>query len=136
MAIDVETQRRMENWARWRADKGSSAGFIGMTNAYELEGRGRRAEMSIPLLNGEAMAVDQAVARLPHELKPVVEWYWLEKGTSRQKAAKCRCSPATFYSRLRQAHLRIAAHLSEQRRLQNARNRPSWCGSMVVKPSC
>lgn len=107
-ATDAETHRMMTNWARWKT--GAPIG-LAVSSAYELEARGRREEMSIPLLNGEALDVDQGVDLLPKQVSLVVAEYWLRQGTIRQKLHRCRCSSKTFYLRLRQAHQRIHAHL-------------------------
>lgn len=113
--IDPETERLMRNWSRWKS--GVPIG-LAVSSAYELEARGRREEVSIPLLNGEAMEVDRAVEALPGELKDVIRRHWLQAGgTIRQRAKACRCAVATYYRRLHQAHQRIRAtiHLRRER---------------------
>jgi hypothetical protein len=112
MAIAAETERMMRNWARWKT--GAPIG-LAVSSAYELEGRGRREEAPIPLLNGEAMDVDKAVLDLPGELFQVVEQHWLKRGTVKDKARRCHCSEATFYRRLDDAHARVHIFLDANR---------------------
>lgn len=112
MSIDADTQRMMLNWARWR-----SGVLIGLpiSGAYDLEAPGLREEVSMPLLNGEAMDVDEAVKQLHHELHAVLCEYWLRNGSATQKARKCRCAVGTFYRRLEHAHSRIRIHMDSVR---------------------
>lgn len=112
MAIAAETSRMMRNWARWKT--GAPIG-LAVSSAYQLEGRGRREEAPIPLLNGEALDVDKAVHDLPGELYHVVEQYWLKRGTMRDRARRCHCSEATFYRRLDDAHSRVHIYLDALR---------------------
>lgn len=109
---DADTHRMMTNWARWKT--GAPIG-LAVSGAYELEARGRREEASIPLLNGEASDVDQAIDLLPEPLRLVVAEYWLRKGTIREKLRRCRCGSETFYRRLHHSHDRIRAHLRSLR---------------------
>jgi hypothetical protein len=112
MAIDSETHRLMTNWARWKS--GAPIG-LASTSAYDLEAPGRREEVSIPLLNGEALDVDKAIEELPPPLSVAVAEYWLRAGTIRSKLHKLRCSSRTFYRRLDHAHTRVRAHLQRLR---------------------
>lgn len=118
MAIDAETYRLMENWARWRIVGGGLDGMP-LSGAYALEAPGRREEVSIPLLNGEAIDVDHVVRELLPELKTVVHEYWCRVGGDAVKARKCGCSLSTFRRRLDEAHSRIRVCLDEK----HARNR-------------
>lgn len=111
--IRAETERLMRNWAMWKQSGGTLN--MAVTTAYELEGRGRREETSIPLLNGEAIDVDAAVKTLTVELAKVVDEYWLRRGNIMQKVRRCRCAVATFYRRLDLAHGQVHAHMDALR---------------------
>jgi len=113
MAIDADTTRMMTNWARWRDGGGMSSCAI--TAAYDLEARGRREEVSMPLINGEALDVDGAVKALDAELQEAVVQWWVKQGNAEKKAAACGCVVKTLYNRLDQAHRRIHSHLSHLR---------------------
>jgi hypothetical protein len=113
MAIDADTERMMVNWALWRS--GSLTG-VAVSGAYELEARGRYEETPMPLINGEACEVDQAVARLDAPLKLAVEEYWLRTGPVVDKARRCGCEAKTLYRRLDRAHESIKAFREERQR--------------------
>lgn len=112
MAIDAETDRLMNNWARWRDGGGVSCS---VTAAYDLEARGRREEVSMPLINGEAVDVDAAVEDLQPQLKQVVIEFWTKPGTVRNKANRCGSAVDAFYRKLEDAHYRIRAFMSDRR---------------------
>jgi len=113
MAIDADTERLMNNWARWRDGGGLSTPI---TAAYGLEARGRREEVSIPLINGEAVDVDAAVEDLPEPLKHVVVEFWCKPGTVRNKANRCGSAVDTFYRKLEDAHYRIRTFMGNRKR--------------------
>lgn len=122
VAMAAETERLMRNWARWRS--GVPIG-LAVSGAYDLEAPGRREETPIPLLNGEAVDVEEGVQALPTELKLVVYVHWLDrdlqekwiggKATTDRRARRCRCAVATYYRRLGHAHARIHLHLDHLR---------------------
>lgn len=112
MAIDAETNRLMQNWALWRS--GSLTG-VPSSGAYELEGRGSRAELPMPLINGDAVEIDQAVGQLDAPLKLAVEEYWLRAGSIEEKARRCGCEARTLYRRLDRAHAGIHANRRAKR---------------------
>lgn len=74
----------MQNWARWKS--GAPIG-VAISGAYDLEAPGRRDVGSMPLLNGEAADVDQAVSALPPELYDVITVHWLGKRRDRMSRA-------------------------------------------------
>lgn len=107
MAIDTETQRLMTNWARWRLGMSIR---IAMTAAYSLEGRGPRADVAMPLFDGEAVEVNQAVDLMAEELRQAVVEYWLKSEPVERKAARCLCTVRRFYKRLDRAHAVVREH--------------------------
>lgn len=108
--IDGETERMMLNWARWRA--GSSMG-VAMTGAYENAVRDAW-DVPMPLLNGEAIEVNQAVDRLEEHLRQaIVEYWFVSAGNASEKARMCGCSKMALYRRLDQAHRFVHAYRRE-----------------------
>ena len=107
MAIDTETERMMNNWALWRS--GSMTGCA-VSGAYELEARGRHGDTPMPLINGEAVEIDQAVQLLDYTQRSAVEEFWLRTGPVVDKARRCGCAVAALYRRLERAHQAIRAH--------------------------
>lgn len=131
MTIAAETERLMRNWARWKT--GAPIG-LAVSSAYELEGRGRREEAPVPLLNGEAMDTEKAVLDLPGDLFHVVELHWLKRGTIAEKARRCHCSEATYYRRLDDAHSRVHIFLDAMRATH--RRHAAVLGQTLAKPTC
>jgi hypothetical protein len=140
----AETERLMHNWAAWKS--GSSIS-VAVSSAFALEARGRREAVSMPLINGEASDVDQAVDALPADLHQVVVVHWLDQladrqgrarkargATFEQRARSCGCTVPTYYRRLEAAHERIHALMRAKRdQAERARElyRTRGAGSLV-----
>lgn len=125
-AEEAETNRLMTNWVRWKS--GAPIG-VALSAAYALEAQGRREGTSIPLLNGEASDVDDAVSSLPRELYVAILIHWLrarqepggklvpvKAATVEQRARACGCSERTYFRRLEHAHERVRALMRAKRR--------------------
>ena len=138
---EAETARLMNNWAHWKAGVSIS---VAVSSAFNLEARGRREAVSVPLLNGEAADVDAAVDALPRELHQVVVMHWLGETTDHrgkprkmraatieQRAQACSCAVATYYRRLEHAHARIRA-LMRGKRAQAERARELYRAKGIV----
>jgi DNA-directed RNA polymerase specialized sigma24 family protein len=119
---EAETGRLMQNWAQWKSGASIS---VAVSSAFNLEARGRREAVSVPLLNGEASDVDAAVDALPADLRAVVTEHWLAKGTAEKHAKVCGCEIRTYYRRLDHAHERIRA-LMRAKRTEAERTRTAY----------
>lgn len=109
MAIDAETTRLMTNWAQWRA--GASVA-LAMSGAYDAAVRDTY-DTPMPLLNGEALEVNQAVEGLEASLAKAVTEFWCYSGNAAEKARRCGCALGTLYRRLDQAHAGVHAYRRE-----------------------
>lgn len=113
MAIDTETYRLMENWARWRAGCGIA---LAVSGAYSQQAKDAY-DTPLPLMNGDAVEVNQAVDRLELHLQKAVIEYWCWSGSFQEKVLRSGCgSERTMYRRLDQAHAFVHAFRREQRR--------------------
>lgn len=110
--VDAETERLMQNWARWRAGARMS---VAISRAYNLEAAGRYDETPMPPIDGEAILVDAVVEALPDGIKLVLVEYWVRGGRFEQKVARCRCTVSTFYRRLEDGNARVRRGLEERR---------------------
>ena len=119
---EAETARLMQNWAQWRSGASIS---VAVSSAFDLEARGRREAVSVPLLNGEAVDVDSAVEALPTDLHVVVIEHWLKKGTAEKHARECGCGLTTYWKRLGHGHERIRA-LMRAKRTEAERTRAAY----------
>lgn len=113
MAIDAETERLMQNWARWKSGAGVA---MAVSSAYNLEATGAWGETPMPLIDGDAIMVDAAVESLPDGLKVVLIEYWVRGGLIDQKVRRCRCTRRTFYRRLDDANRKVVQLVQERRR--------------------
>jgi hypothetical protein len=125
-ARQAEIHRLMSNWAQWKV--GGASISLALSGAYRLAARGRRDAGSVPLIDGEALAVDHAVTSLPRELRQAIEARWLDElpdqhGRPRKRrsasltarAQACGCSLPTYYRRLDRAHEQVMALLQAKR---------------------
>jgi DNA-directed RNA polymerase specialized sigma24 family protein len=110
--LDAEFRRRMTNWSIWRS--GASISLAAST-AYDPALHESNYDECYPLMNGDAVDVEEAVLQLPPELRNVVEAYWVGRGSNEQKARSCKCAIRTYWRRLDHAHVRIQQHLSVRR---------------------
>lgn len=118
-------EQRLQNWARWKLTGG--AGVLGFA-AVNLENadmpREPYADAPIPTSNVEAGETDDAVQRLPGELKATVLEAYLGVGTMRQKLERLHCSATTMHERIGRAHRLLADHfLAKQDRAKAERAR-------------
>lgn len=118
MAIDSETYRLMLNWAQWRSGASISVAISGAYDAALKD----TYDTPMPLLNGEALEVNQAVERLEaHQSEAVIE-FWCFSGNADEHARRLGVTKVTLYRRLDHAHRFIHAFRREQQaRAERAR---------------
>jgi hypothetical protein len=122
-----DIERRLNNWARWYW----SGGLLGprsggTTSSIYLQGpRGRRAGVSMPVIDGEAIDTSDAVDRLNVDLRNALRARYLRLGPrggsllgliEKQVARRLGCSEDTYARRLSSAKRLLAVELAERRR--------------------
>lgn len=114
-------ERRLQNWVRWRvAGGGGPLGYaqvkLGDAAAVVCDRRGYD-DAPIPTNAIEAGETDDAVQRLPSELRATVLEVYLGTGGEAQHMARLCCARATMYARVDRAHRLLAEHFDarEQR---------------------
>ena len=121
MARIEEIERRLQNWARWKAGMRSG----GMSYArIDLEaaqgGRDGYREATIPTSDCEADETERAVAALDGPLRAAVEVvYLMQHKSARWHAARLCVSEPTVKDRIWKAHRAISHWLTD--RQQQAR---------------
>lgn len=103
---DEDLERALRNWARWVVS--SRADLHSAFPLAEIQGRGRRAEASIPVINGEAVEMDSIIEGLPVRYVEVIRVWYVEEFPPEAAARRCRCCPQTIYNRLETAWGMIA----------------------------
>ena len=106
MAIDSETSRLMQNWALWQSGASISCAVSGAYDAALKDAY----DTPMPLINGEAIEVNQAVEAMAPHLAKAVREYWCKPASAHVVAMSCSCSIAALYRRLDQAHARVHDH--------------------------
>ena len=118
-------EQRLQNWSRWRLGRGSGVlGFASVNLLAAAMPRDGSTEAPVPTSDVDAAEVDDAVARLPSELKATVLEVYLGAGGERQKLSRLCCSKATMHARIGRAQRLLAEHLAareDRQRLERAR---------------
>ncbi len=98
---DEDLERALRNWARWVVSSGAD-----LHSAFplaEIQGRGRRAEASIPIINGEAVEMDSIIEAMPVRYMEVIRVWYVRELPPAAAARRCRCCLQTIYNRLETA---------------------------------
>lgn len=113
MAIIEDIERRLLNWAEWRA--GGRSGGLGYSSVNMLSiARGGNGSAAI-VQSDEPVETDQAIQALPDDIRQVVElWYLVGRIGADEKARRLGISTQTLYRRREQAHRTISVWLSTQ----------------------
>lgn len=118
MARIEEIERRLLNWARWKAGE-SRTGRIGYARTSwgaDVGTRGCYREARIPISDCEAEETDRAIAALtPFELRQTVSVYYLASSET-EAMGRLQCARQTMHARIGRAHLAIQHWLAEQQR--------------------
>ena len=121
MAKIEDIERRLRNWARWRLTQG--AGPLGYAavrpDGNEAGVRTPYEDAPIPTNGIEASETEDAVRRLPSELKRAVEVYYVEGRSERDMLRRLCVTKSTMHARIDQAHRALQEHFTA--RLDKAR---------------
>lgn len=135
MARIESIETRLLNWARWRLTKGSGVlGFAAVNLQKAAIGvREPYAQAPVPTNAIEAGETDDAVSRLPPELRATVWVHYLEQsevkrigapglhkrarlpprlGTMAERLGYLCCSKSTYHARIDRAHHALAEHFN------------------------
>ena len=113
MARIEDIERRLLNWARWRA--GAGMGGLGYSGVDLTDDGGRDGyrEAVVPTMNCEASETETAVQALVPELRAAVEMFYLRGGGHKDKARRLGLSAAGMYARIETAHARLQVWLAD-----------------------
>ena len=120
MARIEEVERRLLNWARWRAGAGSGGMGFASVNMAACGDRSGNRESVIPTLDCEAEETDRAVMALASELRATVEAIYLGNGTMAAKARRLCVTEDGINRRIGRAHARIQAWVADLARVRQA----------------
>lgn len=116
MARDADIDRRLHNWARWRAGmRHGGLGYASVDMAAErVDGEGYDAPVPVPTVDVEASETEEAVLALPSELRATVEAVYLGQRSIKVIAARLCVAEPTVHARIWAAHTKLRAWLSER----------------------
>lgn len=88
MARDADTERRLQNWARWKLGAGARGlGYASVNLTMVLgDDRSDYQEARIPTVDCEAEETDRAIMTLPSELRATLEVFYVLGGGVTSKA--------------------------------------------------
>lgn len=116
MARIEDIERRLLNWARWKASesRGGSMGYARTNWGADVSTSSRYREARIPLSDCEAEEMDRAIAALsPFELRQTVSVYYLA-ASENDALARLQCARPTLHARIGRAHLALQHWLAQQ----------------------
>jgi DNA-directed RNA polymerase specialized sigma24 family protein len=114
-------EQQLQNWARWKLCSGSGVlGFASVDLADADAGRDGYITATIPTVDCEASEMNDAIERLPSELKATVLEVYLGRGGMKDKARRLCCAPATIDQRIYRAHRMLADHFLAKQDRQRA----------------
>jgi DNA-directed RNA polymerase specialized sigma24 family protein len=121
MARDEDIDRRLNNWARWRASMNAGAGgnFATCDMTQErVDGGGYDAPMVVPVLDDEAQVTELAVQALDVGQRDAVFAFYVSSGGAEQRARRIGVAVPTMYARVDLAHKRLQIWLAERAQMQ------------------
>jgi hypothetical protein len=129
-------EQRLQNWARWSLMRGSGVlGYSAVDLSNPTPGiRDPYAQAPIPTNEIEASETDDAVQRLPGELKITVIEAYVGTGGLRQKLARLCCAERTLHDRIDRAHRLLANHFLAQQDKAKAERERVEALQQSVKP--
>lgn len=137
MARNEDMERRLLNWARWKLTNG--AGLLGFA-AVDLEEAGMPrepyADAPIPTSNIEASETDEAVKKLPSDLRATVETHYLSNATFALKLKRLCISKPALYLRIERAHRLLSDHFMARLDRQRAERERVERLADSMRPKC
>lgn len=110
-------EHRLLNWARWKLSYGGGAlGYASVPLGVVTVGeRSTADEAPIPINDIEAGETDDAVKRLPSELRATVVEYYTGRGGEQDHLRVLCCARATLHARVDRAHRLLADHFTARK---------------------
>lgn len=118
-------RQKLENWARWCAQRDDGGtGYPSQTAFARLGGKGSRSEAVIPILSIEAEQTDQAVRSLrlsQSHLYLVLTWHYAQNMTIQRVALRMGKAESTIKRNLEDADHALARWFNDRKAAAEAR---------------
>lgn len=102
---------KLNVWAAWVATGRKVRGLGYPSQVAFMRLTPSSHSLQAPIMNDEACEIDAAVCALEHQLREVIDQFYLHAGTAETHAKALRICRDTLYVRLHQAHVRIMERL-------------------------
>lgn len=103
----------LDAWASWvRSHQGAWPARTLLARIMKEGAWGAAHGASMETMPEPVLLTDRAVARIPVDLRHVVKVYYLTYAASEMKAARCKCSRATFWRKVERAQIAVYRELS------------------------
>lgn len=123
MRMDVEMDRRLQNWARWRAFREGGGRVGGGSMEERVDGAGWDAPTVIPTSDAEAEETDKGVMAMDSVLRYATCTWYLTGGGVAQRCHKAQCSETELRRRVALGQRRLADWLQDKRAAADAERR-------------
>lgn len=122
MARITEMEYRLKNWARWRLCFGGGVlGYSAVQLGVEPnQQRDPYAAAVVPVNDVEGSETDDAVNKMPGEVKATVHEFYLGRGGMADHLKRLCCAEATLYARLAKADRLLQDHFTVRREKRDA----------------
>lgn len=124
MRFDGDMDRRLQNWARWRAFREDGGRVATCSFGERVDGGGFDAPTVIPTSDAEAEETEaglRAALDVTHQ-RAVCAWY-LGGGGVAQRCRRAECSETELRTRVALAHRKLGQWLTDKRAAADAERR-------------
>ena len=115
MRFDEEMDRRLQNWARWRAFREDGGRVATCSFGERVDGDGWDAQQVIPTSDAEAEETQHGVARMDTNVRRAVEAWYLGGGGVAQRCRRADCSETTLRERVAHGQRQLGQWLADKR---------------------
>lgn len=114
-------EQRLQNWVRWKLARGGGALGYASVNLENAEmPREPYADAPIPTSDIDGSELDDAIERLPAELKATLYAWYLSTLTLRERLRRLCIAESTLHHRVGKAHRLLADHFLARQDRQKA----------------
>lgn len=116
---DEDLERALRNWGRWKNGGGGVTSSFPLTDV--VSDRDPWAAPPPPIINGEAIELDEVIEGLPGRYQEVIRVRYALELPFEAAVRRCRCAIQTYYDRLEKAWSLIRAERAARREKARAR---------------
>lgn len=115
MRMDTEMDRRLQNWARWRAFREGGGRTGGPSMGDRVDGAGWDAPTVISTNDAEAEETERGVMAMESVVRYATCTWYLTGGGVMQRCERAQCSETEMRRRVALGHLSLGQWLADKR---------------------